>query len=85
MTVALAMNIGLLVVAMGIAVALTAPEVPVMTLTIVLMALAVVIPVATWPITHTLWSAIDLRVRPVGADEAADASSWVEAHPRHRP
>lgn len=85
MTVALAMNIGVLVVAMGIAVALTAPEVPVMTLTIVLMALAVVIPVGTWPITHTLWSAIDLRVRPISVAEADDAHSWVEAHSRHLP
>jgi hypothetical protein len=39
-----------------------------------------VIPVGTWPMTHTLWSAIDLRVRPVTADEAADARSWADAH-----
>ncbi|MTA28743.1 MAG: hypothetical protein F2562_07790 [Actinobacteria bacterium] len=80
MTVAITLNIGLIMVAMAIAVALTVPDVPVVTLYLVLMTSAVVIPVGTWPMTHTLWSAIDLRVRPVTAEEADDARSWVEAH-----
>ena len=80
MTVAITLNIGLIMVAMAIAVALTVPDVPVVTLYLVLMTSAVVIPVGTWPMTHALWSAIDLRVRPVTAEEADDARSWVEAH-----
>jgi len=80
MTIAITLNIGLIMVAMAIAVALTIPDVPVMTLYVVLMTSAVLIPVGTWPMTHTLWSAIDLRVRPVTADEADDARSWVDTH-----
>ena len=83
MTVAITLNVGLIMSAMGIAVAATVPDVPVVTLYVVLMISAVVIPVGTWPITHTLWSAIDLRVRPVSADEADDARSWVATHRHH--
>lgn len=79
MTVALIVNIGLIMLSMGIAIAITAPNIPVVTLYVVLTLSAVVIPVVTWPITHTLWSAIDLRVRPISADEARDARSWMDS------
>lgn len=78
LTVALVLNIGLVIVAVAVAVALTVPDVPVVTLYVVLASAAIVIPLATWPITHTLWMAIDLRVRPVGADEADEARAWIE-------
>jgi len=80
MTVAITLNIGLVMIAMGVAVALTVPDVPVVTLYVVLMVSAVAIPVGTWPLTHTLWSAIDLRVRPVSVAEADEARSWVVAY-----
>ncbi|MFZ9675107.1 MAG: hypothetical protein ACO3GZ_06050 [Ilumatobacteraceae bacterium] len=80
MTVAITVNIGLIMLCMGVAVAITIPDVPVVTLYVILTVSAIVIPVATWPITHTLWSAIDLRVRPLSADEASDALSWVNTH-----
>lgn len=80
LTVALVLNIGLVVVAVGVAVALTVPDVPVMPLYVVLATSALVIPVATWPLTHTLWLAIDLRVRPVGSAEATEAASWLTAN-----
>lgn len=81
MTVALVVNIGLVLLAVAIAVALTVPDVPVVTLYVVLMSAAIVIPLVTWPITHTVWLAIDLRVRPVGDEEAAEAATWRTAHP----
>jgi uncharacterized protein (DUF983 family) len=74
LTIALVANITLIVVAVGIAVALTVPDVPVMTLYIVLSSVAIVVPIATWPITHTVWMAIDLRLRPLGADEPGQPS-----------
>lgn len=83
MTIAITLNIVLIMVAMAIAVAFTIPDVPVVTLYVVLTVSALVIPVGTWPITHTLWSAIDLRVRPVSDEEAADAQSWVGTHRLH--
>ena len=78
MTIASVINISLIVIAMGIAIALTAPEVPVLTLYIVLASAALVFPILTWPMTHTLWMAIDLIVRPMSPDEAAEAQAWLE-------
>ena len=77
MTIASVLNIVLIMAAIGIAVAITAPDVPVLTLYIVLASAALVFPVLTWPITHTLWMAIDLIVRPVGVDEVAEAQAWL--------
>ena len=77
MTVALVLNVGLIVVSVGVAVALTVPDVPVRSLYVVLGITGLVVPIGSWPITHTLWSAIDLRVRPVGPDEAEEAREWL--------
>jgi uncharacterized protein (DUF983 family) len=76
MTIASVLNIVLIMAAIGIAVAFTAPEVPVLTLYIVLASAALVFPVLTWPMTHTLWMAIDLIVRPMDVDEVAEAQAW---------
>lgn len=80
LTVALVVNIGLVVVAVGVALALTVPDVPVLTLYVVLASAAVVVPVGTWPLTHTVWMAIDLRLRPPTPDEWAEAQVWHEAN-----
>ena len=74
---ALVLNIGLVLLAVAVAVALTVPDVPVVTLYVVLASAAIVIPLVTWPLTHTIWMAIDLRVRPVGPDEEAEAAAWL--------
>jgi uncharacterized protein (DUF983 family) len=77
MTVASVLNIVLIMAAIGIAIALTAPDVPVLTLYIVLASAALVFPVLTWPVTHTLWMAIDLVARPMGVEEIAEAQAWL--------
>ncbi len=81
MTTASVVNITLIVIAMGVAIALTAPEVPVLTLYIVLASAALVFPILTWPMTHTVWMAIDLIVRPMSPAEAADAQGWLKNQP----
>ena len=48
--------------------------------TVTLMAIAVAIPTVTWPMTHTLWMALDLRLRPVGEAESAEAAAWLASH-----
>ena len=78
MTIASVVNITLIVIAMGVAIALTAPDVPVLTLYIVLASAALIYPILTWPMTHTVWMAIDLIVRPMSPSEAADAQAWLE-------
>lgn len=80
MTVALVVNISLVVVVLGVAIALTVPDVPVLTLTLVLSATAVTVPIATWPLSHTVWMALDLRFRPLDAGEISEAAAWTASH-----
>ncbi len=80
MTVAIVVNIGVIMSAMAVAIALTVPDIPVVTLYVVLAGSAIVVPVLTWPLTHTLWSAIDLRARPVSDPESAEALAWITEH-----
>jgi uncharacterized protein (DUF983 family) len=81
MTIASVVNIVLIMIAIGIAIAITAPDVPVLTLYIVLASAALVFPVLTWPMTHTLWMAIDLIFRPMGVEEVAEAQAWLANQP----
>lgn len=77
LTVGLVVNIGLISIALGVAIALTVPDVPVLTLYAVLASTAVIVPIATWPLTHTVWMAIDLRSRPLDPEEVRDAAAWL--------
>ena len=77
MTIALILNIGLVVVAIAIAIVVTVPDIPVLTLSIVLACASIVVPIVSWPVSHTLWTAIDLKFRPVEEAEAAEAARWI--------
>lgn len=77
MTVALVVNIGLIVLSLAGAIAFTIPDVPVLTLYVVLAATAITVPILTWPVSHTVWMAIDLRFRPVDPEERAEAMAWL--------
>lgn len=77
MTVALVVNISLIVAVLGVAIALTVPDIPVLTLTLVLSATAITVPIATWPLSHTVWMALDLRFRPLDDGEISEAATWV--------
>ncbi len=77
MTIALILNIGLVVVAIAIAIIVTVPDIPVLTLSVVLAVTSIIVPIVTWPISHTLWSAIDLRFRPIDEAESAEAAQWL--------
>ena len=69
LTIAIVVNVSLVVLAVGVSVALTLPDVPVVKLYIVLASAAVLVPITTWPLTHTVWMVIDLRLRPLAPDE----------------
>ena len=65
---ALAINatlvLGLLVIAMGIGVGLTLPDVAVVPLLLILGVGAIVLPILFYPVSYTLWQAVDLAMRP---------------------
>ena len=56
---------GPLVVALGVMVAITWPELAVVPLVVVLGVGALVLPVALYPSSYTVWQAIDIVMRPV--------------------
>ena len=56
--------LGLLVVAMGIGIALTLPDVAVVPLLLILGVGAIGLPILIYPVSYTLWQAVDLAMRP---------------------
>lgn len=68
------MTCGLIVVGATIGMILTAPDFAVVEIMIGLVVGALVLPVVLYPVTYTLWQAIDLAMRPPDADELANWS-----------
>ncbi len=64
---------GPLVIALGVMVALTWPELSVVPLVAVLGVGALVLPVLLYPSSYTIWQALDLVMRPVSPDDFAPA------------
>jgi uncharacterized protein (DUF983 family) len=66
MAVSIVVCFGALVIGVGIGVAATAPDVAVAPLLVILAVCAVVLPIVVYPLSYTLWQAIDLAMRPPG-------------------
>jgi len=60
---------GPLIVAMGVGVVLTWPDIAVVPLLVVLIPAAVILPILLYPVSNTLWQALDLAMRPVSSDD----------------
>ncbi|MEM1332796.1 MAG: DUF983 domain-containing protein [Actinomycetota bacterium] len=61
--------LGVLVVAMAAALAATWPDIEVVPLVAVFLVAGVVLPIVAYPISYTVWQAIDLLMRPVEPDD----------------
>lgn len=74
---------GLMLVVIVVTLVLTYPGVPALPLGLAAGAIAVVVPVAFYPLSWTVWVAVDLAMRPV---EAADRvkPEWVPQRRRRR-
>jgi uncharacterized protein (DUF983 family) len=66
MAISLIVCFGALVVGVGIGVAVTAPDVAVVPLLLILAVCAVVMPIVVYPLSYTLWQAVDLAMHPPG-------------------
>lgn len=62
-------SFGALLVSLIVGVALTIPDVPVAPLMVGNMALAAVVPLVFYPASRTLWTAIDIAMRPLEPHE----------------
>ena len=51
----------------------TYPDIAVIPITIACAAVAVVVPIVFYPISYTVWAAIDLAMRPLEPSEIAEA------------
>lgn len=76
---ALAMNIlltvGSLMVVMVIGVVSTYPQVPAWQLSAVVGSVALIVGIGGFPISYTVWLAVDLRMNPLSEEELADAAA----------
>jgi hypothetical protein len=59
-----------------VGIVLTYPDIAAGPMLVVGLVVAILGPVAFYPISYTLWAAVDLTMRPLEPDEVADA----EAH-----
>ena len=69
---------GTLTLFMAVGFVVTAPDIPVMPFVLGLAVIAVVVPVAIYPFTYTMWLAFDLAVHPPEADEMTIAAAAAE-------
>ena len=59
---------------------LTFPELPLVPLTALTVGTAIVFPILFYPFSKTVWTAIDLRLRPPTTDEVEDGyADWIRA------
>jgi uncharacterized protein (DUF983 family) len=72
---AMAINIivvfGTLIVGLIVAVALTVPDIPVVPLIVALGAVAIVLPIVIYPVSYTLWQAVDVAMHPPDPSDPA--------------
>jgi len=66
---------GSLLAVMGAGVVLTYPEPPVWPLVAVVSAVAVLVAVVGYPVSYTVWLAVDLAMNPLSDEEIADADA----------
>jgi uncharacterized protein (DUF983 family) len=77
-------SFGALLLAVVVGYALTTPDPPAGVLIGIAMAVAVVVPTVFFPWSRTLWSAIDLLMRPLEPDDEVDPLYWPAARPPTR-
>jgi uncharacterized protein (DUF983 family) len=82
MTMNVIVTFGLIGLVLVLGVVLTFPDIAVVPILAGCVVIGVVTPVAIFPITYTLWAAVDLAMRPLEPAEEADALTWVAAHDR---
>jgi len=66
---AVIITLGPLMVGLVVMAALTWPEIAVTPMLIVLGAGAVILPIVLYPVSYTLWQALDIAMRPVTVDD----------------
>ena len=64
MTINIIVVFGTLIVGLVVGVVVTSPDIAVVPLVVVLGAVAIVLPIVIYPVSYTLWQAVDLAMHP---------------------
>lgn len=75
---------GLMLIVIVVGLVTTYPDTPALLLALAAGAVAVIVPIAFYPLSWTVWAAIDLAMRPVEAGDRVHAD-WVPRYRRRRP
>jgi uncharacterized protein (DUF983 family) len=62
-------SFGALLVTLAVGFIVTYPDVPVVPMLVIALAVAVFVPLLFWPFSQTLWTAVDLAMRPAERSE----------------
>jgi hypothetical protein len=73
------LTFGALAIGMIVAFAVTLPDAPALAITLILLAVAIVLPLLLFPFTNTVWMAFDLLSHRPDEQELAEAAAAVEA------
>jgi uncharacterized protein (DUF983 family) len=79
MTVNIIVTFGCLGAVLVVGSVATYPDIAVVPLVALSIVIAVVVPLAFYPFSYTLWAAIELKMRPLEPAEIADAAAAVAA------
>lgn len=64
MTINIVIVFGTLIAGLVVGIVVTSPEIPVVPLMMILGVVAIVLPIILYPVSHTLWQAVDLAMHP---------------------
>ena len=86
MTMNVLITFALLAVLLVVGTVVTYPDLPVLELVVIGLGIALVWPLFFYPMSYTLWAAVDLLMHPLEAHEVADADAhanpaWLAERP----
>ena len=74
-TMNISVTFGALALTLAVAIVATYPDLPPLPTLVATLAVALVVPIAMFPVSQTLWAAFDLAVHPLEPEEIADAAA----------
>ena len=78
-TINMVVTFGLFLLIIVVGTIVTYPHIRVVPVTIAGLAVAIIVPIAFYPSAQTIWSGIDLAMRPLDPVEQAEAATFLEA------
>ena len=82
-TINMVVTFGIFLAIIIVGLIVTYPHIKVVPVTIAGLAVAIIVPIVFYPSAQTIWSGIDLAMRPLDPVEQAEAATFVEAEGDH--